>query len=94
MNKNGYNGYANYDTWNCSLSLNNDEGLYKMAVDFMTQYHRTHDPEMASSDPYRDFIAYAEMKDKKTGDDISWLSDDLDYEELDQMMWELIDIDE
>lgn len=29
----GYNGYKNWNQWNVSLWINNDEGLYRMAVD-------------------------------------------------------------
>jgi hypothetical protein len=28
-----YNGYPNYNRWNVSLWINNDEGLYNMARD-------------------------------------------------------------
>lgn len=27
----GYNGYKNYETWNVSLWMQNDEGLYNLA---------------------------------------------------------------
>lgn len=32
-NSKGYNGYANYNQWNQSLWVNNDEGLYRLAKD-------------------------------------------------------------
>jgi hypothetical protein len=34
----GYNGWANYETWNVSLWLQNDEGLYDLAKNF-TDYN-------------------------------------------------------
>lgn len=37
-NDNGYNGYSNWDTWNASLWLNNDEGLYRMAMRLARRY--------------------------------------------------------
>lgn len=35
-NTKSYNGYKNYAQWNQSLWINNDEGLYSMARDHVT----------------------------------------------------------
>ncbi len=33
-----YNGHKNYNHWNVSLWINNDEGLYRMAQNFIERY--------------------------------------------------------
>lgn len=33
----GYYGYKNYNQWNQSLWINNDEGLYQMAKDYVRE---------------------------------------------------------
>lgn len=33
-----YNGHKNWNHWNVSLWINNDEGLYQMARDHVTRY--------------------------------------------------------
>lgn len=33
-----YNGHKNWNHWNVSLWINNDEGLYRMALDCISQY--------------------------------------------------------
>tara|TARA_Y100000114_G_C11764120_1_gene332294 strand:- start:11037 stop:11279 length:243 start_codon:yes stop_codon:yes gene_type:complete len=34
----GYNGYKNYNQWNCALWINNDQGLYVTATHYANQY--------------------------------------------------------
>lgn len=36
-----YNGHKNYNHWNVSLWINNDEGLYRMAQDCIRKAPRT-----------------------------------------------------
>lgn len=34
-----YNGHKNWNHWNVSLWINNDEGLYRMALDCIRREH-------------------------------------------------------
>lgn len=75
-----YNGWANYETWNVSLWLNNDEGLY----DSMVEYARR-----AVRPKYREFVdTYLSEFSKGTPDGVAWLDDELDYTALDAMISE------
>ena len=35
-----YQGHKNWNHWNVSLWVNNDEGLYNMAAELCNKYHR------------------------------------------------------
>ena len=37
---NTFNGHKNWNHWNVSLWINNDEGLYRMAKNFIARYPR------------------------------------------------------
>ena len=37
MSEEGYSGYENWETWNVSLWLSNDEGLYNRTIDIMAE---------------------------------------------------------
>lgn len=84
-----YNGWKNYETWNVSLWINNDYGLYTLARNFMQDY--------SGHKPYKDFLTYAELVEHnecydridRTPDGVPWESDKLGYKELNEMMWEL-----
>lgn len=43
-----YNGHKNYNHWNVSLWINNDEGLYRMAQNFIKRYPRVGRMKQAS----------------------------------------------
>ena len=74
-NENGYNGWANYETWNVSLWVGNDEGLYRIA-------RGCHNYALLVS-------KLSELGITETGDDVSFTDPELDTGELDEMIEEL-----
>lgn len=83
MTDNTYNGWKNRQTWNVSLWINNDEPLYRAAVDYMkTKGHK-------SRAPYKNFIVHEGLDGARTPDNIAWLGTRLDYRALNEMMKEL-----
>lgn len=82
METQGYNGWKNRQTWNVSLWINNDESLYRSAVEFMNRYK--------GRAPYTMFIYESGLRDERTPDGIGWFSTRLDYRALNSMMRELV----
>ena len=70
-----YNGYANYATWNVSMFLTSDEGLYNLVKRFDSW-------QMC-------IIALESFGLTETCDNISFDDPDLDINELDEMLAEL-----
>ena len=68
-----YNGWANYETWNVALWLQNDEGLYNFARRY---------------DDYSKFVSAIGFG-SETPDGVSFASPKLDYDELNEMMQDL-----
>jgi hypothetical protein len=83
MSDTTYNGWKNYDTWNASLWINNEEPMYRKAVQFMEE-----NPNR--DNPYIGFILKNYMGHLVTPDAVEWLSDKLDFPALDEMMKELV----
>ena len=71
-----YNGYKNYETWNVSLWIQNDEGLYSLARRCSTY--------QAFVDTLRELepapIAF------QTPDGVAWNDSGLDTAELDEII--------
>lgn len=59
-----YNGHKNWNHWNVSLWINNDEGLYRAAKNFIRRYPR---PAYGFDGSARDYAASKMLE---------WLRDD------------------
>lgn len=78
MTDSTYNGYTNYETWNVSLWMANDETIYRHARANKNLGYRKWAKRFI--DEFGEYI---------TGDGISWLSDDVDQDAMDLVMEEL-----
>lgn len=79
-----YNGWKNRQTWNVSLWINNDYGLYMGAVEYIKRRR-----EQGKKGSYRGLIAYLGLNYDKTPDGINYVSTRLDYAALNEMVNEL-----
>jgi len=81
--KRGYNGWANRETWNVALWIQNDELLYSFAK-FCG----------SAKGDYRDFMelidAFPWKYQKETGDGIAWSDPKIKRREINHMIKELI----
>jgi len=71
-----YNGWTNYSTWNVALWLQNDEGLYNLALDYKDYGYN------ALAEFLTEFMS-------ETPDGVSYTSSDLNICELNDMLEEL-----
>ena len=77
-----YNGWANYDTWNVMLWLDNDEALYKESCRYFETVRREQ-----KRPTYKGLHAWLVTRAKvlgETPDRVSWMSHTLDIAELDR----------
>ncbi len=73
-----YNGWANYETWNASLWIDNDETIYRHARRNKNLGYRQWAKRFQD-----EFGEYA------TGDGVQWMDPAIDQDEMDEMLAEL-----
>ena len=78
-----YNGWANYETWNVSLWMQNHKFLYNTAVACVE--FKAHN-EM----PYNKFIRCMTNCDQlTTKDGVAWDDENVDHAEINEMMFDM-----
>lgn len=76
-----YQGWKNYQTWNVALWINNDEGYYRLAVDYVGKSKRP---------TYMGFIRWSGLEGQLTPDRIKFDGTRLDYKALNRMITDLL----
>ena len=76
-----YNGWENWETWNVSLWIANDEYLYRQVVRYA---------QGAVRPSFNDFIRSEGLENFVTPDGVAFTDDSLGLEELDEFIQELI----
>ena len=72
----GYNGWANYETWNVALWIQNDERLYHLAR------------ELGNYEAFVDYVTEG-FRNSKTPDGVKWNSKKVNQVEIAEMFEEL-----
>ena len=80
-----YNGWANYETWNASLWINNDEPMYRLAVEYVEFARRS--GQRVSYDALIPSLEYA--FGQMTPDGTRWMDGRINTAEMDEMLEEL-----
>ena len=82
-----YNGWANFETWNVSLWLNNDFNFYTVMTEWVEA--RLAYGQSVTYGQFSNFIK--ELYPFGTDDGVQWDDDNLNEEELTEMLQELLD---
>ena len=86
----GYNGWKNYETWNVTLWIDNDEGLYGFVRDGLANLLESNgnDWESVSLTEIKELIRDA-FGSNKTPDGVSLFDSAIDWSEVSDMLLEL-----
>ena len=80
-----YNGWTNYETWNASLWIGNDESMYRLAVSYVEQARR-----FGQKVRYDSLIPALEVNfGQMTPDGVRWMDGLINTDEMDEMLEEL-----
>ena len=80
-----FNGWANYETRNASLWINNDESMYRVAVAYVEQARR-----FGQAIKFDSLIPALEYRfGQMTPDGVRWMDGRIDTDEMDEMLEEI-----
>ena len=82
MSAQTFNGWANYETWNVSLWINNDEPMYR-SVFGLVNSNVTQWTDIAS--------VLTTLFGDKTPDGVAWNDPTIDTDEMNELLAEMID---
>lgn len=80
-----YKGWANRETWNVALWLNNDRWLYELTKSYVENRSKKN-KEIS----YADFLKFSHLGKHMTGDHVSFSDKALNYDELTEMLQEFL----
>ena len=80
-----YNGWTNWETWNASLWINNEEPMYRLAQEYVDQARR-----FGQRISYDALIPALEYRfGQMTPDGCRWMDAKINTDEMDEMLTEL-----
>ena len=85
-----YNGWTNYETWNVTLWIGNDEGLYNFILDGITGLLDDHDNDWQNiSETELKELVHDAFGGHKTPDGVSLMHREIDWSEISDALLEM-----
>ena len=76
-----HEGWKNYETHSVVQSLSKNVPYCEAIIEFMADYH--------GNQPYKDFLVDSGLDGQFTHDVVKYVDPSLDYEALNNLMWEM-----